>query len=91
VCRNIKILFNMDPPVTEDEVRAAATQFVRKISGFPKPSAANQAAYENAIDEISRTASILLNSLVTNAEPKNRDMVAAKSHARAVRTFGASP
>ena len=88
MCRNIKILFNMDPPANEDEIRAAASQFVRKITGFPKVSSANQAAFDNAIDEITRSASTLLGSLVTTASPRNREIEAERAHARAVRRFG---
>jgi hypothetical protein len=84
MCRNIKTLFNVDPPVTEDEIRGAATQFVRKISGFAKASAANQAAFDIAIVQITKVASTLLVSLVTNAPPKNREVFAAKAHAWAV-------
>ncbi len=87
MCRNIKPLYNFEPPATEAEVRAAATQFVRKISGFAKPSAANQPAFELAVDEVSRAASRLLNSLTTSAPPRNRDVEAAKAHARAVERF----
>jgi len=89
MCRNIKTLFNFAPPATEDEVRAAATQFVRKLSGFAKPSAANQAAFDGAVDEISRSARALLAALVTNAPPRDRETEAAKAHARAVKRFGA--
>ncbi|OGR81061.1 MAG: hypothetical protein A2X32_08955 [Elusimicrobia bacterium GWC2_64_44] len=88
MCRNIKILFNFDPPATEDEVRAAATQFVRKVSGFTKPSAANQPAFDAAVADITRSASRLLSALVTNAPPKDREAEAAKAHARAVKRFG---
>jgi hypothetical protein len=88
MCRNIKPLFNFDPPITEDEIRAAAIQFVRKISGFNKPSKANEASFLKAIEEITATSSRLLRSLATNAPPKNRDEEAAKAHARATRRFG---
>ena len=87
MCRNIKTLYNFEPPATDDEVRAAATQFVRKISGFAKPSAANQQAFDFAVDEVSRAASRLLNSLTTSAPPRDRDVEAAKAHARAVERF----
>jgi hypothetical protein len=83
MCRNIRTLFNFDPPVTPDEVRAASLQFVRKISGFSKPSKANEEAFENAIKEISRISSRLLHSLETVAAPKNREEEAAKAKARA--------
>ena len=89
MCRNIKTLFNFDPPVTADEVRAASLQFVRKISGFNKPSKANEAAFLGAIDEIAAISTRLLHSLDTNAPPKNRDEEAAKAKARAAERFGA--
>ena len=88
MCRNIKTLFNFDPPVTDEEVRAAALQFVRKISGFSKPSKANEAAFESAIDEVAAVSMRLLRSLDTNAPPKNRDEEAAKAKARAAVRFG---
>ena len=89
MCRNIKTLFNFDPPVTADEVRAASLQFVRKISGFNKPSKANEAAFLGAIDEIAAISSRLLHSLDTNAPPKNREEEAARAKARAAERFGA--
>jgi hypothetical protein len=89
MCRNIKTLFNFDPPVTAEEVRAAALQFVRKISGFNKPSKANEAAFLGAIDEIAAISTRLLHSLDTNAPPKNREEEAAKAKARAAERFGA--
>jgi hypothetical protein len=88
MCRNIKNLFNFDPPVTEEEVRAASLQFVRKISGFNKPSKANEAAFELAIEEIAQISNRLLRSLETNAPPKNREEEAAKARARAAERFG---
>jgi hypothetical protein len=88
MCRNIKNLFNFDPPVTDQEVRNASLQFVRKISGFNKPSKANEAAFNLAIDEIAATAARLLHSLETNAEPKNREEEAAKAKARSAERFG---
>jgi hypothetical protein len=88
MCRNIKTLFNFDPPVTDDEVRAASLQFVRKISGFNKPSKANEAAFESAIDDIAGVASRLLRSLETIAPPKSREEEAAKAKARAAERFG---
>jgi len=88
MCRNIKTLFNFDPPVTAEEVRAASLQFVRKISGFNKPSKANEAAFFGAIDEIAAISSRLLHSLDTNAPPKNREEEAAKAKARAAERFG---
>jgi hypothetical protein len=88
MCRNIKNLFNFDPPVTEEEVRAASLQFVRKISGFNKPSKANEASFQAAIDEIAAISIRLLHSLETSAPPKNREEEAAKARARAVERFG---
>jgi hypothetical protein len=88
MCRNIKTLFNFDPPVTDDEVRAASLQFVRKISGFNKPSKANEAAFQSAIDEIAAVSARLLHSLDTAAAPKNREEEAAKAKARAAERFG---
>lgn len=88
MCRNIKILFNFDPPVTEDEIRAASLQFVRKISGFNKPSKANEGAFLAAVDEVAGVSSRLLRSLETNAPPKNREEEAAKARARAAERFG---
>ena len=82
MCRNIRLLFNFAPPVTEDEIRAASLQFVRKISGFNKPSKANQAAFESAVDDIAAVASRLLGSLETNAPPRNREQEAAKARYR---------
>ena len=89
MCRNIKTLFNFDPPVTDEEVRAASLQFVRKISGFNKPSKANETAFLGAIDEIAAISTRLLHSLDTNAPPKNREEEAAKAKARAAERFGA--
>jgi hypothetical protein len=89
MCRNIRTLFNFDPPVTPDEVQAASLQFVRKISGFNKPSKTNEAAFEAAIDEIAAISSRLLHSLDTHAPPKNREEEAAKAKARAAERFGA--
>ena len=89
MCRNIKTLFNFEPPVTVDEVRAASLQFVRKITGFNKPSKANEGPFLAAVDEIAGVASRLLYSLETTAPPKNREEEAAKARARAVERFGA--
>lgn len=89
MCRNIRTLFNFDPPVTEDEVQAASLQFVRKITGFHKPSRANQAAFLAAVEEIAGISSRLLYSLETSAPPKNRAEEAAKARARAAERFGA--
>jgi hypothetical protein len=88
MCRNIRTLFNFDPPVTDDEVRAASLQFVRKISGFNKPSKANEAFFSAAVDEISEISIRLLRSLETTAPPRNREEEAAKARARAVERFG---
>ena len=88
MCRNIKTLFNFDPPVTEEEVRAASLQFVRKISGFNKPSKANEAAFQNAVDEVAAISTRLLHSLETTATPRNREEEAAKAKARAAVRFG---
>lgn len=87
MCRNIRTLFNFQPPVTEEEIRAASLQFVRKISGFNKPSKANEPAYLAAIDGIAAIAANLLGSLQTNAPPKNRADEAAKAHLRATQRF----
>jgi hypothetical protein len=88
MCRNIKILFNFDPPVTEEEVHAASLQFVRKISGFNKPSKANEAAFLSAVDEVAAVSSRLLHSLETTATPRNREEEAAKAKARGAARFG---
>jgi hypothetical protein len=88
MCRNIKTLFNFDPPVTDDEVRAASLQFVRKITGFNKPSKANEASFLAAIDEVAAISIRLLRSLETTAPPKNREEEAAKARARAAERFG---
>jgi hypothetical protein len=88
MCRNIKMLFNFDPPVTPDEIRAASLQFVRKISGFNKPSKANEEAFNSAINAISSISADLLSSLETNAPPKNRDEEATRLKARSARRFG---
>ncbi len=89
MCRNIKTLFNFDPPVTDQEVRAASLQFVRKITGFNKPSQANEDAFLSAIEEIAGVSTRLLRSLETTAPPKNREEEAAKAKARAAERFGA--
>jgi hypothetical protein len=88
MCRNIKTLFNFDPPVTEDEVKAASLQFVRKISGFAKPSKANEAAFAAAVEEIAGISSRLLHAMETTAPAKNREEEAAKAKARAAERFG---
>ena len=87
MCRNIKTLFNFAPPVTEEEIRAAAIQFVRKVSGFSKPSKANEPAFLAAVDQIAAASKTLLTSLETNAPPKNREEEAAKARARAAERF----
>jgi hypothetical protein len=88
MCRNIKTLFNFDPPVTAEETRAAALQYVRKITGFNKPSKANEALFLAAVDEIAATSIRLLGALETNAPPKNREEEAAKAKARSAERFG---
>jgi hypothetical protein len=89
MCRNIKLLFNFDPPVTEAEIRAASLQFVRKISGFQKPSKANEAAFAAAIDEVAAASARLLSSLESNGPLRNREEEAAKARARGAARFGA--
>ncbi|HSX16383.1 MAG TPA: DUF2277 domain-containing protein [Candidatus Saccharimonadales bacterium] len=89
MCRNIKPLFNFDPPASDDEIRAAATQFVRKITGFTHPSAANEAAFQEAVEEITHTAKHMLGALHTHAGPKNREAEAAKARARSAGRFSA--
>ena len=88
MCRNIKTLFNFEPPVTEEEIRAASLQFVRKLSGFNKPSKANEAAFLAAVNEIAAVSKKLLTSLETNAPPRNREEEAAKARARGMQRFG---
>ena len=88
MCRNIKTLFNFDPPVTEEEIRAASLQFVRKISGLNKPSKANEATFQAAVEEIAGVSTRLLHSLQTTAPPKNREEEALKAKARAAERFG---
>lgn len=87
MCRNIKLLFNFDPPVSEEEIRAASLQFVRKISGFQKPSQANEAAFQQAVDEVAAASARLLGSLETNAPHRNREEEAAKAKARGLARF----
>jgi hypothetical protein len=89
VCRNIRTLFNFDPPVTDDEIRAAALQFVRKVSGFTRPTRANEAAFLAAVDEVASVSRKLLGLLKTSAPPKNREEEAARARARAARRFPA--
>jgi len=91
MCRNIRPLFNFDPPATDDEIRAASLQFVRKVSGFTKPSKANEAAFETAVSRVAAVSRELLDALATHAPPRNRDEEAAKARVRAAKRFGASP
>jgi hypothetical protein len=88
MCRNIKPLFNFDPPANDEEVRASALQFVRKVSGYTKPSKANEAAFDHAVEEVVRVTKELLDSLVTDAAPKDRDVEAARAKERSIRRFG---
>lgn len=90
MCRNIKTLFNFEPPATEEEIRAASLQFVRKVSGFNKPSKANEAAFERAVDQVAGAARQLLESLETSAQPRDREVEAARARARAAERFGTS-
>ena len=89
MCRNIKTLFNFDPPATDEEIHAASVQFVRKLSGFTKPSKANEDVFERAVDDVAKIARKLIDSLVTTAEPRDREEEAEKARARAVERFGA--
>jgi hypothetical protein len=91
MCRNIKTLHNFKPPATEEEIHASALQFVRKLSGFNKPSKANEATFNHAIEEVTRVASELLDSLVTNAPPRDREVEAAKARARTALRFRGAP
>jgi hypothetical protein len=88
MCRNIKTLFNFDPPATDEEIQAASVQFVRKLSGFTHPSKANESAFDRAVDEVASIARRLIDSLVTSAEPRNREVVAAQLKARSEQRFG---
>jgi hypothetical protein len=88
MCRNIKTLFNFEPPATDEEIRAASLQFVRKLSGFNSPSKANRAAFERAVEETAATARVLINALVTAAEPRDRELEAARARARSAARFG---
>ncbi len=90
MCRNIRPLFNFEPPATDDEIRAASVQFVRKLSGFTKPSHANEAAFDRAVDEVAEAARELIGSLVTSAEPRDRAECAARAKARAAERFAKS-
>ena len=89
MCRNIRSLYNFEPPATEEEVRSAALQYVRKISGFTKPSRANEEAFEQAVDAVAKASARLLDQLVTSAPPKDREVEAAKARARAAQRFAA--
>ncbi|EJL86782.1 hypothetical protein PMI15_01284 [Polaromonas sp. CF318] len=91
MCRNIKTLFNFEPPATELEIRDASLQFVRKLSGFNVPSKANEAAFERAVEEVAASARDLIRSLVTHAEPRNREVEAERARARSAIRFGANP
>ncbi len=88
MCRNIRTLFNFDPPATDEEIRAASVQFVRKLAGFTKPSQANQGVFDVAVDEVSGVARRLIDSLVTNAPPRDRQQWAARARARAAERYG---
>lgn len=88
MCRNIRTLYNFEPPATDEEVRAASLQFVRKLSGYNKPSRANEEVFERAVDEVARAAHALLEGLVTRAEPRDREIEAARARERAARRFG---
>jgi hypothetical protein len=88
MCRNIKRLYNFEPPATPEEIQAASLQFIRKVSGFSKPAQANQAAFQLAVDDVSKVVQTLLNSLVTNTAPLDREIEAQKNRARAAKRFG---
>ena len=90
MCRNIKTLHNFKPPATDEEIRASAVQFVRKLSGFTRPSRANEPAFDHAVDQVTRAAHELLDSLVTSAPPRSREVEATKARARAAARFGSS-
>jgi hypothetical protein len=89
MCRNIKTLFNFEPPATEDEIKASSLQFVRKLSGFTSSSKANQAAFDRAVEQVSAAARILIESLVTTADPRDREVEAARAKAKSIARFGA--
>src|SRR5882762_1299952 len=91
MCRNIKTLHNFNPPATDEEIRASSLQFVRKLSGFTKPSKANEDAFNRAVDEVAHIAQHLLESLVTNSPPRDRDVEAIKARARSAKRFGSAP
>jgi len=88
MCRNIKTLFNFEPPATDDEIHASALQFVRKLSGFTKPSKVNEPAFHQAVEDVTRVARTLVDSLVTQAPPRDREVEAAKAQARAAKRYG---
>ena len=88
MCRSIKLLFNFEPPATDDEIRASSLQFVRKLSGFNKPSKANEKTFDQAVSEVTKAARKLLNSLVTSAEPRDREVEAERARARAAERYG---
>jgi hypothetical protein len=89
MCRNIRTLFNFEPPATDEEIRASALQFVRKVSGFNSPSKANRAAFDRAVDDVTAAARALIESLVTTADPRDREIEAARARARSAARFGA--
>jgi hypothetical protein len=89
MCRNIKTLFNFEPPATEDEIKASSLQFVRKLSGFTAPSKANQAAFDRAVEQVAAAARVLIESLVTTADPRDREIEAARAKAKSIARFGA--
>lgn len=91
MCRNIKTLFNFEPPATEDEIRASALQFVRKLSGFNSPSRLNQEAFDRAVEEVASAARVLIQSLVTTADPRDREIEAERARARSADRFAAQP
>jgi hypothetical protein len=91
MCRNIRTLFNFEPPATEDEIRASALQFVRKVSGFNSPSKANRAAFDRAVEDVAAAARVLIESLVTTADPRDREIEAARARARSAARFGSPP
>jgi hypothetical protein len=91
MCRNIKTLFNFEPPATEDEIRAASLQFVRKLSGFNSPSRLNQEAFDRAVEDVATAARVLIESLVTTADPRDREIEAERARARSANRFGAQP
>lgn len=88
MCRNIRVLYNFEPPATEEEIRSAALQYVRKVSGYAKPSEANKAAFDRAVDAVADATSVLIGSLTTDRPPRDREVELAKAHERAVKRFG---